>query len=90
MSVITNNCFWEQQELNKSKRLKTKASRVSLEICIDLLVHQVFLLFHSEYTVCTCSCTVRKKQVPFSMAIGNELVQECFPKHSQMGTARMK
>ena len=33
----------------------------------------------------------RKKKVPFSMAIGNgELMQECFPKHSGMATARMK
>ena len=30
-----------------------------------------------------------KKQVPYSMAIGNELVHECFPKHSRIGTARM-
>ena len=38
------------------------------------------------------SCTKeRKEQVPFSMAIGNgELMHECFPKHSCMGTARMK
>ena len=33
----------------------------------------------------------RKEEVPFSMAIGNwELIHECFPKHSRMGTARMK
>ena len=33
----------------------------------------------------------RKNKVPFSMAIGNwELIHECFPKHSRMGTARMK
>ena len=32
----------------------------------------------------------RKKKVPFSMAIENwELVHECFPKHSGMGTARI-
>ena len=38
------------------------------------------------------SCTKeRNEEVPFSMAIGNEeLMQECFPKHSRMGTARMK
>ena len=38
------------------------------------------------------SCTKeRKNEVPFSMAIGNgELMHECFPKHSRMGTARMK
>ena len=38
------------------------------------------------------SCTKeRNEEVPFSMAIGNgELMQECFPKHSRMGKARMK
>ena len=41
--------------------------------------------------MCTCSCTVGKKQVSFSMTIGNEeLMQKCFPKHLRMGTARMK
>ena len=38
--------------------------------------------------------TSRKNKVPFSMAIGSEeLLHECFPKHSKhsrMGTARMK
>ena len=33
----------------------------------------------------------RKKEVSFSMTIGNEeLMHECFPKHLRMGTARMK
>ena len=37
-----------------------------------------------------CSCTVGKN-VPFSMAIGNvELMHECFPKHSYMGTRKNK
>ena len=32
-----------------------------------------------------------QKKVPFRKAIGNrELMQECFQKHSRMGTARMK
>ena len=31
----------------------------------------------------------KKKQVAFSVAIGNELVQECFSKHLRMWTARM-
>ena len=32
-----------------------------------------------------------KKQVPFSMDIGNvQLMHECFAKHSSIGTARMK
>ena len=42
--------------------------------CIDLLVHKYFYIFRSEYNqyaLCTCSCTVEKKRVPFSMAIGN-------------------
>ena len=35
--------------------------------------------------------TLRKKKVPFSMAIGHgELMHECFTKHSSMGTARIK
>ena len=34
---------------------------------------------------------IAKKQIPFRMAIGNvELMQEDFPKHMPMGTARMK
>ena len=38
----------------------------------------------------TCSCTVGKKKVLFSMAIGNEkLMHECFLKHWRMGTARI-
>ena len=50
-----------------------------------------FLLFRSEYKMRTCSCTVGKKQVPFSMAIGNvELIHECLPKHLCMGTVTMK
>ena len=38
------------------------------------------------------SCTKeRKEEVPFSMAIGNrELMPKCFPKHSRIGTVRMK
>ena len=32
-----------------------------------------------------------KNKVPLSMAIGNvEFMYECFPKHSRLGTARMK
>ena len=31
-----------------------------------------------------------KKEVPFSMATGNELMHECFLKRSRIGTARMK
>ena len=51
----------------------------------------VFLPYRAEFSVCTCSCTVGKNQVSFSMTIGNEeLMHECFPKHLRMGTARMK
>ena len=33
----------------------------------------------------------REKKVPFSMPIENgELMQECFPNHSRMGTSRIK
>ena len=40
---------------------------------------------------CTLVVALSEKQVPISMAIGNEeLMQECFPKHWRMGTARMK
>ena len=47
---------------------------------IIVAVWDVNLLFHQD-----------QKEVPFSKAIGNEkLMQECFPKHSRMGTARMK
>ena len=51
----------------------------------------VFLLFTTEYKMCTCSYIIGKKEVTFSMAIGNEeLMEECFPKHWRMGTVRMK
>ena len=41
--------------------------------------------------MCTCSCAAGKKQVSFSMTIGNEeLMQEYFPKHLGMGTVRIK
>ena len=38
------------------------------------------------------SCTKKRKEkyLPCSMAIGNELLQECFPKQERMGIARMK
>ena len=56
-----------------------------------LLSHQRTRLSHLKHLLCTCSCNVGKKQVPFSMAIGNgEPMHEYFPKHSCMGTARMK
>ena len=39
----------------------------------------IFLPSRTKFSLCTCNCTVGKKQVPFSMATGNvELMQECF------------
>ena len=78
-SVVPNTCAFEQQR------------RVSLEK--DRFTSaSVFLHFRTEFQkMCTFSCTGGKEQVPFSMAMGNgELMQECFPKHSRMGTARTK
>ena len=55
------------------------------------LGHQPTRRSRLERLLCTCSCAVGKKQVPFSMAIGNvELLHECSPKHLRMGTARIK
>ena len=65
-------------------------SNNSLEVRIGLLVLKHFLFFALN-TMGTWNCTVEKKQVPFSMEIGNvELMHECFPKHLNMGTAIMK
>ena len=37
------------------------------------------------------SIGARREQVPFSMAIENgELMYECFPKYTRLGTARLK
>ena len=50
-----------------------------------LLLYLVFDRRHFDYIVS------RTKKVPFSVAIENgELIHDCFPKHSRMGTARMK
>ena len=50
--------------------------RSSSRICLIALRFQLFIAF-----------TERKKEVPFSMAIGNgELMHECFPKNLRMGT----
>ena len=47
----------------------------------------IFLLFRTEFKMSPCSYTFGKKQVPFSMAIGNgELMHECFPKNFVMET----
>ena len=48
-------------------------------------------IYRRSFGQCKGYFASRKKQVPFSMAIGNaELVLECFPKHSLIGTARIK
>ena len=52
----------------------------SSRICLMALRFQLFIAFIEQ-----------KNKVPFSMAIKNgELMHECFPKHSRMGTAIMK
>ena len=45
-----------------------------------------------SYRILFCVVALsEKKEVPFSMAIGNEqLMHKCFLKHSRMGTAKMK
>ena len=54
---------------------------VSAEHVYILLHGHVYILLPKD----------RNEEVPFSMAIGNgELMHECFPKHSRIGTARMK
>ena len=53
----------------------------SKTISIIVAAGHVYFLMHQR----------QKKEVPFSMAVGNEkLMQECFPKHSLTETARMK
>ena len=64
-------------------------------------MHRLVSPSRPEFSLGTCSCTVGKKEASFSVTIGNEvqftmnigneeLMQECFPKHLHMGTARMK
>ena len=58
---------------------------------IGLLVHNYFYFFAPNTYCARVVALSEKTQVPFSMAIGNgELMHECFPKHSSMGTARTK
>ena len=62
------------------KLVASSSRRSSSRICLIALRFQLFIAFAE-----------RKNKVPFSMAIGSEeLMHECFPKHSRMGTARMK
>ena len=51
-----------------------------------------YFYFFAQNTLCALVVALsEKKQVPFNIAIGNEeLMHECFTKHSRMGTARMK
>ena len=49
----------------------------------------VFLPYRAEFSMCTCSYTVGKRKVPFSMAIGNgELMHECFRKELSHGNSK--
>ena len=53
-------------------------------------MHNYFYFF-APNTHCALVVALSEKQVPFSMAIGNEKpMHECSPKHSRVGTARMK
>ena len=71
--------FWKSSFHHQTLKLKFKFSLVKRNTFTSA---QLFLVFLIEYTLCSCSCTVGKKQVPFSMAIGNgELVHECLPTH---------
>ena len=46
---------------------------------------------NKAYNSVRWACLYSLEEVPFSMAIGNgELMHDCFPKHSRMGTARLK
>ena len=51
-------------------------------------MHKYFYIFASN-THCALVAALSEKKGPFSMAIGNDLMHECFPKHLRMGTARM-
>ena len=57
---------------------------------------QLLLLYYFQFFAATTHGALvvalsEKSQVPFGTAIGNEeLMHECFPNHSRMGTARMK
>ena len=67
---------WRFFEVRKSVIYDSSSSR----ICLIELRFQLFIAF-----------TERRKEVPFSMVIGNgEHMHACFPKHLRMGTARMK
>ena len=54
-------------------------------------MHNYFLVFTPNTHCALVVALLEKKQVPFSVVIGNgELMHECFSKHSPMGTARTK
>ena len=62
----------------------------------DNFGHYVYLvIFDSLVLVYECLCistsTTEKIKYKISLAVGDvELMHECFPKHSHMGTARIK
>ena len=65
--------------------------KFSLDISIGLLVHKYFYFFTLN-TKCArvVACQKKPSTVRFGMDIDMELMQESFPKHLHMGTARMK
>ena len=66
-------------------------SLVWFSLAFRFTTASVFLPYRAEFSLCTCSRTVGKKEVSFRMTIGNEeLMHECFPKHLCMEAARMK
>ena len=58
----------------RKQKVSNERIKFSLVVRYRFTSAQVFSLFHSKYKMCTCSCNVAKKQVPFSMVIGNEEV----------------
>ena len=61
----------------------------SFSLLFRFTSESIFLPYCARFSLCTCSCTVGRKEVSFSMTIGNEeLTHECFPKHLRMGTAK--
>ena len=75
---------------NKNEKDKETDEEGKFSLVFRFTSASVFLPYRAGFSLCTCSCTVGKREVSFSMTIGNELIHECFPKHLRMGTARMK
>ena len=54
------------------------------------VVHKYFYSFAPNPHCALIVAISEKIKIPFSMAIGNGTTHECLPKHSSMGTTRMK